>query len=175
MTFLRRLLLHCANWLLTKWSKGSAGAEPQTVFVPYVLSADERVSRFIYTHRNIRRTAHRPKPGAFDPSPYMELSVAHTSNLSDAQVWRIGGQTLGSQPGRSTIYARADIPVLCLSDVKLRALRDDRRFRRHTSVIDWPLGSDTNETKALWKEICLELSEDLRVNLAVSPGPVVRV
>ena len=72
------------------------------------------------------------------------------------------------------IYGRADVPVQSLLDVRLRALRDDKPFKRHTSVLDWPLGSDANETKELWKQICLELSEDLRISLALPVTPVVR-
>jgi hypothetical protein len=95
----------------------------------------------------------------------MELSTVHVSGLSSGEIWEIGKQTLGKEPGRRTIYCRADVPVLSLFDVKLRALRDDQPFPRHTAVIDWPLGSDPSETKAMWKQICLELSEDPRVAL----------
>lgn len=95
----------------------------------------------------------------------MELSVVHSSGLTEIDLWELGERTKGSAPGRRNIYARADIPVQSFTDVKLRALRDDEPFIRHTSVIDWPLGSDGNEAKALWLQICLELSEDDRVKL----------
>jgi hypothetical protein len=141
-------------------------------FVPYVLAPNERVARFIYSARKIRKTNRRPKPDVFDPSPYMELSTVHSSGLADEDIWAIGRQTLRSEPGRNKIYARADVPVQSLLDVKLRALRDDKPFQRHTSVIDWPLGSDPNQTKALWIQICLELSEDPRICLAIPSTPV---
>ncbi len=102
----------------------------------------------------------------------MELSVVHSSGLTEDQVWDIGKQTIGSAPGRRKIYGRADIPVQSLTDVKLRALRDDQPFIRHTSVIDWPLGSDGNDAKALWLQICLELSEDYRIRLELPVVPV---
>jgi len=101
--------------------------------------------------------------------------VAHSSGLSDTEIWEVGKQTLGTEPGREKIYGRADVPVQSLVDVKLRALRDDKPFKRHTSVVDWPIGSDANETKELWKQITLELSEDLRINLALPTTPVMRV
>jgi hypothetical protein len=104
----------------------------------------------------------------------MELSVVHSSGLADSELWQIGEQTKGSAQGRRNIYARADIPVTSLTDVKLRALRDDKPFVRHTSVIDWPLGSDGNETKALWLQICLELSEDHRIKLELPAIPAAR-
>jgi hypothetical protein len=139
-----------------------------------VLAAGELVTRFICSERQIRKASARPKPGAFNPSPYIELSVVHASGLSDSEIWEVGRQTLSGEAGRDHIYSRADVPIISLSDVKLRALRDDKPFVRHTSVIDWPIGSDGNETKALWKQITLELSEDLRVNLAFPPVPIGR-
>jgi hypothetical protein len=101
----------------------------------------------------------------------MELSVVHSSGLNENDLWKLGEQTKGSGPGRRNIYARADIPVQSLNDVKLRALRDDKPFIRHTSVIDWPLGPDGNDTKALWLQICLELSEDERIKLEFPAVP----
>ena len=98
----------------------------------------------------------------------------HSSGLSDSEIWEVGRQTLSGEAGRDHIYGRADVPFIPLSDVKLRALRDDKPFVRHTSVIDWPIGSDGDETKALWKQITLELSEDLRVNLAFPAKPIGR-
>lgn len=142
------------------------------MLVPRILAPDELVARFIYTERNIRKSQNRPKPGAFNPSPHIELSVVHSSGLNDGQIWEVGKQTLGTQPGRGNIYGRVDVPVQSILDVKLRALRDDSPFNRHTSVIDWPIGSDGNQTKELWKKITLELSEDPHVQLALPATPV---
>lgn len=154
------------------WRSGKSEAdEPE---VPRELAPSELVSRYIYTKSNIRKSEARPKPGAFSPSPHIELSVVHSSGMSNSEVWDLGKLTLGEEPGRDKIYGRADIPVQSLIDVKLRALRDDIPFKRHTSVLDWPLGSDGNETKVLWKQICLDLSEDMRVSLSLPTAPVVR-
>lgn len=98
--------------------------------------------------------------------------MAHTSGLRDAEIWEVGRQTLSGEPGRERIYGRADVPVWSLMDVRLRALRDDEPFRRHTSVVDWPIGTDANETKALWKQITLDLSEDLRISLVLPATPI---
>lgn len=116
----------------------------------------------------------RPKPSAFNPSPHIELSVAHTSDLSDAEIWELGKRTLGGAPGRERLHGRADVKVQSLLDVRLRALRDDKPFKRHTSVVDWPIGSDANETKELWKLITLQLSEDSRITLVLPGVPIAR-
>ncbi len=174
MRFLRQLLSRCISWIQREWRKLLNRTNSEQLSVPRILTPDELVTRFIYSERNIRKSTKRPKRGVFDPSPHMELSVTHSTGLSENDIWELGKQTIGNAPGRSKIYARADIPVQSLTDVKLRALRDDKPFIRHTSVIDWPLRSDGNDTKALWLQICLELSEDHRVRLELSPTPVVQ-
>ena len=172
MTFPRQLLSHCFNWIQRRRRRQLGGDAPEQLSGPRILASSELVTRFVYSKSNIRKAEARPKPGAFNPSPHMELSVVHSSGLNDSEIWGVGTQTLGTQPGRGTIYGRADIPVQSLLDVMLRALRDDKPFKRHTSVIDWPIGSDGNETKERWKQITLELSEDPHVQLALPATPV---
>ncbi|HUB53525.1 MAG TPA: hypothetical protein VL986_15330, partial [Terracidiphilus sp.] len=130
------------------------------------------VTRIVFSKSAIRRAQLRPKPVAFNPSPYNELSVIHTSKLTDEAIWEVAKQTRGTEPGRTGIYCRVDAPVQSFNDFQLRALRDDKPFKRHTSIVDWPLGSDGNEAKALWKHICLGLSEDPRITVAFPTGPV---
>jgi hypothetical protein len=166
MKFLRQLLLRCTSWIIRVRRKASDRTKQERQAVPRVLASDDLVTRFVYSERNIRKAQARPKPGAFNPSPYTELSVVHSSGLPDDEIWDTGRQTLGTEQGRNKIYGRADVPVQSFHDVKLRALRDDNPFKRHTSVKDWPIGSDGGETKAIWKQITLELSEDLRISLA---------
>jgi hypothetical protein len=109
----------------------------------------------------------RPKPTAFDPSPHNELSVAHSTGLTDDQIWEIGSHTRGTEPGRGTIYGRADVPVQVLIEQLLRAVRDDNPFERHTSVLGWPSSDDPNQTKQLRLAICLQLSQHPDVTLAL--------
>lgn len=132
------------------------------------------MSRFVFSDKNIQKGKHRPKPSAFIPPSDRKLSVVHTSGLSDAEIWTIGKQTLGGGISRGTIYARADVHVQSLLEVELRAIRDDKPFKRHTSVIGWPSRADEGETKALWKQIALTLSEDARLTLVIPAIPIVR-
>ena len=116
----------------------------------------------------------RPKPGAFYPPPDDQLSVVHTTGLADSDVWEIGRlHALGSEPPRDKIHGRADLPVKALIDRKLRAIRDDNPFERHTSVVDWPQSSDPDERKQQRTLICLELSQDPAVRLVVPESPIV--
>lgn len=174
MRFLPRLLLHCVSWVKRVLSKGPFGTHSEDHSAPYVLAPGELVTRFIYSKSQIRKEKARPKPAAFNPSPHNELSVVHSSGLSKHEIWELGKLTRGTEPGRSEIFCKIDAPVQTFNDVELRALRDDKPFIRHTSIIDWPIGSDANDAKALWKEICLKLSQDPRVSVAfqmASTGP----
>jgi hypothetical protein len=120
------------------------------------------------------KTIGRIKTSAFDPSPYDELSVVHSTGLSDAEVWNIGSFTLGSEKGRRTIYGRANIPVRALAEQALKAMLDNKTFPRHTSVVGWPKSSNGNEQKELRKAICLELSQNPAIKLATPEIPIAR-
>jgi hypothetical protein len=115
----------------------------------------------------------RPKRAAFDPSPYDELSVVHSTGLPDLEVWEIGKLTLAAERGRDKIRGRADVPVKVLIRNKLRAMRDDNPFKRHTSVIGWPKSEDPDQQKQERIEICLQLSQDPEVKLIITESPIV--
>lgn len=120
-------------------------------------------------------SASRPKPEAFSPPADNKLSVAHSTGLPDRDVWEIARlHALGTQPGRDKIHGRADIPVKALVERKLRAVRDDIPFKRHTSVIGWPDPNDPDERKRQRKQICLELSQDPDVKLVIPESPIIR-
>jgi hypothetical protein len=102
------------------------------------------------------------------------LSGVHVTGLQDATIWEIAKKSAGNEPGRRTIYARADVPVEQFIKQKLRAIRDDTAFLRHTSVSGWPQIADLDEQKEQWKAICLALSEAPEVRL-VMPFSTIRV
>lgn len=116
----------------------------------------------------------RPKPVAFIPPPSGELSTIHITGLADTTIWEIGRNTLGEQRGRDKIYARADIPVKQLLEQKLRAVLDNKPFKRHTSVLGWPEESDANQRKERWLEIGVTLSASPEVFLVIPPEPITR-
>jgi hypothetical protein len=138
------------------------------------LSDDETVARLLYSKSHFSRPANRPKPAAFDPSPHRELSTLHITGMTDAAVWGYSVVALGDQLGRRTIYARVDVGVIALSAQNLTAVRDDDPFERHTSVHGWPERDDEDEKKAVWKEICLQLSQSHSAQLVVPTEPITR-
>jgi hypothetical protein len=139
------------------------------------LGAGELVTRVLYAKSQFNRARMRPKPSAFDPTPYTELSVVHITGLANVTVWGLAKKTLGNQPGRDKIHARADLPVKELLEQNLRAILDDNPFKRHTSVVGWPDIAEANERKARWKEICLALSESPDVTLVIPSTPIPRI
>jgi hypothetical protein len=161
--------MRCGNWLSSLF--GRQGAK-LALNVPYELGASEVVARVLYSKNQFSVSRMRPKPSAFNPSPYTELSGVHVTGLPEAVIWEIAKNTAGREPGRTTIYARADVLVGQFISQKLRAVRDDNPFARHTSVMGWPKMTDLDAQKERWKEICLALSESLDVNLVLPVTPI---
>jgi hypothetical protein len=176
MRFLLRLLLRWANWLVPRRPSSYAEQSGETTTTaPCELSAKELVTRFILSEKRISKLNHQAKPEAFYPPPDYELSVVHSTGLLDRDVWEIGRlHTLSNQPGRDKIHGRADVPVKALVERKLRAIRDDNPFKRHTSVIGWPKSEDPDERKEQRNLICLELSLDPSVKLVIPESPITR-
>lgn len=132
------------------------------------LGSAERVSRFIYTEKNIKKSENRPRPNAFEPPPDdRQLSTVHSTGLSNDSVWSLSRETLG--PNRRKIFARVDLQVQDLVEQSLRAIRDDDPFDRHTIIIGWPDLQDADESKARIKGICLALCHAPSMKLEV-PG-----
>lgn len=166
------MLTHCGGWF-ANW-RTRRGTGEGVASIPRELQSSEVVSRLLYTKSHFSRPRNRPKPAAFDPSPYNELSTIHTTGLSHEAIWGIAANTLGDQPGRDQIHARADVPVDELLDRNLKAIRDDNPFARHALVLGWPQPGDPNQRKEQWKEICLALSQSPRVELVIPLVPIAR-
>jgi hypothetical protein len=128
------------------------------------------VARFLYSRSQYSPTARKPKPSAFNPEPYDELSTAHITGVPEDAIWQISRATLGVQPGRSQVYGRGDLQVADVIAQQLRAIRNDDPFERHTVIVDWPVLSDVAERKARWKEIALQLSQ--AATLHICPAPI---
>lgn len=99
-----------------------------------VLGADQRVTRFLHHHKQIRVRQHYrdflPRHG--------ETSVAHITGLEEPGIWRLGQNTLNPDAGRSQLLGRADIEVAAVHAIGLRAVRDDVGFVRHAAIVGWP-------------------------------------
>jgi len=163
MKFLRTLSARLRNWFAT--------LKPANAESPGDLGSREMVSRFIYTKKNIT-SEKKPRPNAFEPPPEdRQLSTAHSTNLSNDDIWLLARRTLG--PNRRKVFARADLLVQDLIDQSLRAIRDDDPFERHTIVVGWPDSPDADERKAKTKEICLALCHAPSMNLELPPEVIV--
>ena len=170
MAFLQPLLTRFGGWLANRARRRTSRAAEMSVPLP----DQDTVTRLLYTKSHFSRQTNRPKPAAFDPSPHTELSTMHITGMTSDAVWRHSEHALGDQPGRQAILSRADVPVALLTAEKLRAVRDDDPFERHTLVLGWPEIEDANERKAAWKQICLHLSQSDAVRLVLPSAPVRR-
>jgi len=81
---------------------------------------------------------------------------------------------VGTQRGRERVYARADLPVISLTEENLQVVRDDKQFNRHTSITGWPQSPDRNEQKEKRKLLCVQLSQDPAVKLVLPQSPIIR-
>ena len=173
MRYLRQLFRPWLNSLRSRSKKtGNEHSERSEKSTPKVLAPNERISRFLYSKSTFSLSNKRVKPGAFFPPPDLSLSAIHSTGVQELNVWSIGRKTLGTQPGRNTIYGRADLPVESLIAQKLRAIRDDNPFERHTSVVGWPQDPDKERQKEDIKAICLEISLDSKVRFVAADPPV---
>jgi len=164
MKFLRTLSVRLRSWFATLKPANAARLGD--------LAPQEMVSRFIYTEKNIKKSEKRPRPNAFEPPPEdRQLSTAHSTDLSNESIWLLARKTLG--PNRRKVFARADLLVRDLIEHKLRSIRDDDPFERHTIVIGWPDSPDEDERKAKTKEICLALCHAPSTNLELPPEVIV--
>lgn len=165
MRFLRLSFSRFVSWLKSPRLKTPKGAAGDNEEVPGNLASHELVTRFIFDERHCHKSTGRPHLNAFMPPLSRKLSVVHSTGLSEEAIWKFGEFTIGNSPRRTKICARADVPVACFNSHSLSAIRDDKPFKRHTSVVGWPDEQDERQTKARWKEICLQLSLDERICL----------
>ena len=173
MRFLRQLFRLWLNSLRSRSKRaGNEYPERSEKSTPEVLAPNEQISRFLYSKSTFSLSNKRVKPGAFSPPPDLSLSAVHSTGVQELNIWSIGRRTLGTQPGRNTIYGRADLPVESLIAQKLQAIRDDNPFERHTSVVGWPQDPDKERQKEDIKAICLEISLDPKVRLVAADPPV---
>lgn len=153
-----------ALWRLARDASSAVGRRGQATQDARAFGRGNSVA--LYFKRHITPSINRPKPGAFSPEPYKELSVAHTTGLPHAEIWAIARLTLTTERRRDKVYARADVPVAELIRKKLTTIRDDDPFERHTLVKGWPDSTDPTERKELLKQITLELRQCLTVELS---------
>lgn len=96
----------------------------------------ERISRFLFFRRWYARATGRVKPEAFDPHPYIELSVSCTETLDENLVWQIGRNTAESRKDKPTLHGRADLHAHAVRAQALDILRDDNPLY-HANIIGW--------------------------------------
>lgn len=171
MEFLQTLLMRWLN-SLRSYLRIKGRARPGATSGGYELRACELVSRFIYSRSAFSKENNRIRLGAFIPPPDSKLSVLHSSGLQEQEIWESARQTLRTQIGREKVYGRADLVVRELIDRKLKAIRDDDPFERHTSVVGWPQNADPDQRKADIKALCLELSQDTDTRVLILDSPI---
>ena len=106
---------------------------------------DESVTRFVFDRDHIRRSQpkHTAKFQVFLPRNG-ETSVFRVSQLSDAEVWKLGNDHVAKLRNR-TIKARADIKVQVVESVgveqghvSLAVVPEISTHLLHANIVGWP-------------------------------------
>lgn len=92
------------------------------------------ITRFIYSKSHIRRSEHRPKPGAFLPPPDLRTSILQTLGLVPTEIWE-RGRNLRSD---KTLRGRADLTTLDVAAVGELKVDIDNVPPRHGDIVGWP-------------------------------------
>jgi hypothetical protein len=97
---------------------------------------------------------------AFLPPKNLLLSVFHTTDVTEQEVWAIGQKEVATPMGKP-LYARADIKV---SDVpKTLSVRLDREPPKHVTIYGWPI--DKKEA-----QLALALEMAVAATLVINRG-----
>jgi hypothetical protein len=101
------------------------------------ITSDEWLARFIHYQRYIRQDR-TVRADAFIPHPYPDLSVTRHLQLSDAELWRIGGD-VARQINRS-LHGRVDTQVFVFQRQRLQVIADPvfPDNPNHANINGWP-------------------------------------
>ena len=108
-------------------------------------SPDDRLSRFIRSERHVAETKHLVKLNAFMPPSDKRLSVFHTHNINEYQIWKLADEHL---PADKSIRLRADISVINVGQADLN-IDWNYRPKYHVDIVGWPDGKDDQKARAL--------------------------
>ena len=104
---------------------------------------DERLARFVFSSRYIRRGDNTIKPDAFVPHPHNELSVTRHRDATESELWNAGRAV--AEIRRRKLYGRGDVDAgaflerglgLCADPVIGHAILPDNP--NHANVTGWP-------------------------------------
>ena len=120
-------------------------------WVPQIVSAEERISRFVFSERHMNRTKGQIKPAAFLPSPKNKsASVLRTSDCPERRIWRIGELFVARfRTDRPKLLARGDLRAEVVLKQGLGIVADPSPHPRHADVTNWPEDRAQQKIKAM--------------------------
>lgn len=121
------------------------------------VNQEENLTRYILHTNHFSALHRRVKYAVFMPAPNRETSIFRTSNLSDNEIWGIGGSEVAQKRGLP-LLGRADISAFHVFDKELKVIPDNKP-QRHANIIGWP------EEKSEQKLIAMELAENAQLHL----------
>ena len=99
---------------------------------------NERLARMILTERHVRRESMAAKPEAFLPYKHVTLSVIRHRELTEGELWEIGGK-VAEKRGR-TLVGRGDVLARIARAQNLDVVPEEGPDlpRNHADIVGWP-------------------------------------
>lgn len=107
----------------------------------------EPLARYIH-HKSHVRADGTVKQDPFIPYKHVELSLTRHVELSEREIWEIGGRV--SLERSESLHGRADVEAVIYRSQKLRVIPDSIPDNpNHTLALDWPAEKQLQKEKAL--------------------------
>ena len=153
VSLVRTALMALSGWV-RKYLSPFLTASPASISVPLEISDPaQRLNRFLLQSNWFSVAQNRVTARAFMPPPDRQLSTFLTSGVSESEIWSLGKTVLSEHPRPdASLYGRGDLTIAALTELKLKAFRDDMPHR-HTCVVGWPDPTDKDREKILAQEL----------------------
>lgn len=129
----------------------------KTEHLPDNVSAQEPISRFLFSKKQFTESTARISSGVFlPPKDSNQTSVYRTIDCSEKKIWWLAERYVGST---KPVLARVNIIVKHITDFELEIVPDCTPHPRHANIAKWP------QSKSARKMIAAELTN--RASLVV--------
>lgn len=107
---------------------------------------EERLARFVFTERHIRKSDGTVKAEALAPFKHIEMSVTRHRDLPQEQVWALGAKV--AEARKLPLIGRADFLAVKAREQSLD-VKPDEPPPNHANVSGWPPDKPAQMIRAL--------------------------
>ena len=113
---------------------------PEPEQLPAEVSSGERLSRYVFTKRYLKKTTDRLSPEAFTPhKTSRETSIYRTDGCSEENIWELSEKYVTAyRPDHKSALGRGDLTAQVVFDQKLNVVPHPIPHPRHANIVGWP-------------------------------------